>query len=139
MKIAVTSQNFRTITPHAGKTRRFLVYEVHAAKEPVEIGRLDLDKMMTIHEFRGFEGDHPLYQMDLLITGSAGAGFVRKLQSHGVQVVVTGERDPVRAIVDLQSNRVNPPFSSACNPHHDHQRRDKALIGPVHSFPSEAG
>ena len=27
MKIAVTSQNFRTITPHAGTTRRFLVYE----------------------------------------------------------------------------------------------------------------
>ncbi|MEW8693532.1 MAG: nitrogen fixation protein, partial [Candidatus Thiodiazotropha endolucinida] len=27
MKIAVTSQNFRTITQHAGKTRRFLIYE----------------------------------------------------------------------------------------------------------------
>ncbi|MEW8525962.1 MAG: hypothetical protein AB2552_23275 [Candidatus Thiodiazotropha endolucinida] len=27
MKIAVTSQNYRTITQHAGKTRRFLIYE----------------------------------------------------------------------------------------------------------------
>jgi len=27
MKIAVASQNFRTVTPHAGRTRRFLVYE----------------------------------------------------------------------------------------------------------------
>jgi len=27
MRIGVTSQNFRTITGHAGKTRRFLVFE----------------------------------------------------------------------------------------------------------------
>ena len=28
MRIGVTSQNFRTITGHAGKTRRFLIYDV---------------------------------------------------------------------------------------------------------------
>ncbi|MES9818387.1 MAG: hypothetical protein ABW155_17235 [Candidatus Thiodiazotropha sp.] len=27
MKIAVISQNFRTITQHAGNTRRFLIYK----------------------------------------------------------------------------------------------------------------
>ena len=28
MRIAVTSQNFRTVTGHAGKARRFLVFDV---------------------------------------------------------------------------------------------------------------
>ena len=65
MKIAVTSQNFKNVTPHAGKTRRFLVYEVGGDGEPVETGRLDLDKVMTIHEFRGGDAAHPLDQMDV--------------------------------------------------------------------------
>ncbi|HKJ77206.1 MAG TPA: nitrogen fixation protein, partial [Gammaproteobacteria bacterium] len=42
MEIAITSQNFRTVTGHAGKTRRFLVYEAGPGQEPVEVDRLDL-------------------------------------------------------------------------------------------------
>ncbi len=40
MRIGVTSQNFRTITGHAGKTRRFLIFEqdatgaLHEAEAP---------------------------------------------------------------------------------------------------------
>lgn len=34
MKIAVTSQNFRTITPHAGRTRRFLFTRPPRAANP---------------------------------------------------------------------------------------------------------
>ena len=37
MKIAVTSQNFRTITGHAGKTRRFIIYGAQGTDAPVEI------------------------------------------------------------------------------------------------------
>jgi hypothetical protein len=32
MKIAVTSQNFSTITGHAGRARRFLMYDINAQK-----------------------------------------------------------------------------------------------------------
>ncbi len=120
MKIAVTSQNFRTVTPHAGKTRRFLVYEINSEGEPSQVGRIDLDRGMTIHEFGGREDAHPLDQMDVLITGSAGAGFVQSLRSRGVQVVVTGETDPLQAIVDFRSNRVRPPGPQSCNHHHHH-------------------
>ena len=59
MKIAVTSQNFRTITPHAGKTLRFLVYEATEGGEPVEVDRLDLPKELSMHEFHA-DGPHPL-------------------------------------------------------------------------------
>ncbi|CAK0762635.1 hypothetical protein CCP3SC1_390001 [Gammaproteobacteria bacterium] len=44
MKIAVTSQNFRTISEHAGKARRFLIFEADSLGCPQEIGRLDLLK-----------------------------------------------------------------------------------------------
>lgn len=120
MKIAITSQNFRTVTPHAGKTRRFLVYEVNADGEASEIGRIDLDQSMTIHEFGGRDDAHPLDQMDVLITGSAGAGFVQRLHARGLQVVVTGETDPVQAIADFRENRIKPPNPHSCN-HHHHQ------------------
>lgn len=124
MRIAVTSQNFRTITPHAGKTRRFLVYEVDGDDEPVETGRLDLDKMMTIHEFHGNDAAHPLDEMDVLITGSAGAGFVQRLHSRGVQVVQTGEKDPMQAIADLRNGQIKPTDPHSCNHHHHHHHEE---------------
>ena len=53
MKIGITSQNFRTITGHAGKTRRFLIYADDGSGKAVEIDRLDLPKEMSMHAFRG--------------------------------------------------------------------------------------
>jgi predicted Fe-Mo cluster-binding NifX family protein len=118
MKIAVTSQNYRTVTGHAGKTRRFLVYEATPGSTPVEIERLDLDKMMTMHEFRNNDGSHPLDEVDVLITGSAGAGFIQKMFTRGVGVVVTGEEDPMQAVKDLMENNIKPPAPDSCNHHH---------------------
>jgi predicted Fe-Mo cluster-binding NifX family protein len=108
MKIAVTSQNFRTVTGHAGKARRFLVYEADMGRVPVEFARFDLPREMSIHEFPG--GPHPLDGMDVLITGSAGRGFVDSLAQRGVRVVVTGEPDPVRAVTDYLADRLEPAF-----------------------------
>ena len=34
MRIAVASQNFRTVTGHAGKSRRFLVFDVAPVRTP---------------------------------------------------------------------------------------------------------
>jgi hypothetical protein len=65
MKIAVTSQNFRTITGHAGKTRRFLVYEAEGS-EVREIQRLDLPKEQSFHELPG-DAAHPIDGVDVLI------------------------------------------------------------------------
>ncbi|HAF55643.1 MAG TPA: nitrogen fixation protein, partial [Thauera sp.] len=44
MRIAITSQNFRTVTAHAGKARRFLVFDLSCPCLPREIERLDLPK-----------------------------------------------------------------------------------------------
>lgn len=108
MKIAITSQNFRTITGHAGKTRRFLVFEAEQGIEPVEVERIDLPMDLAFHEFRG-EGDHPVDVAEVVITGSAGPGFIQRLAARGIRVFVTSETDPRRAIRALFEGTLPPP------------------------------
>lgn len=96
MKAAVTSQNFRTITGHAGKTRRFIVFDASNAEEIHETGRIDLPKEMSIHEYRGQA--HPLDDVDVVITSSCGDGFIRKMEKRGVRVMTTEDTDPLAAV-----------------------------------------
>lgn len=98
VKIGVTSQNFRTITSHAGKTRRFLVYE--AGPEGIrELERLDLPKEMAMHEFHGDQ--HPIDDLDVLITGSCGQGFLSRMAAKGIRVIATSETDPMTAVAGV--------------------------------------
>ena len=107
MKIGVTSQNFRTITGHAGKTRRFLIYSENEQGEWIESERLDLPKEMSIHEFRGLK--HPIEAVDVLITAGCGDGFKRKMKARGVEVVTTSESDPLSAATQYASGTTLPP------------------------------
>lgn len=112
---AVTSQNFRTITGHAGKARRFILFDALSPNEITEIGRLDLPLEMAMHGFDDRQ-QHPLDGTDLLITGGAGDGFVMHMARRGVRVVRTGETDPVEAIRGCYLGTLKPPV-----PHdHDH-------------------
>lgn len=123
MKIAITSQNFRTITGHAGKTRRFLVFEAAQGVEPTEVERIDLPLEMSFHEFRG-TGPHPIDSVDAIITGSAGPGFIRHLASRGIQVFVTSETDPrraIRALLDGTLASATPHEGSQCGSHGSHE------------------
>ena len=97
MKIAVTSQNFRTITPHAGRTRRFLVYEATEGGEPVEVDRLDLPKELSMHEFHA-DGPHPLDAVDVIIAGSFGEGFATRIAARGIVAVATDLTYPIEAV-----------------------------------------
>ncbi|MBT3204405.1 MAG: nitrogen fixation protein [Gammaproteobacteria bacterium] len=116
MNIAVTSQNFRTITGHAGKSRRFLVYTSPSVGEWVETDRLDLPKEMSMHEFKG--GSHPIDAFDVLITGGCGDGFIRKMSMRGIKVIATSESDPVTAVKTYASGKALP----AAEPHeHNHK------------------
>lgn len=106
MKIGVTSQNFKTITGHAGKTRRFIVFEQNAEKCS-EVERIDLSKEMSMHEFRGVQ--HPLDSLDVLITASCGEGFIRKMNARGVKVVATSESSPIDAVNSFITGQALPP------------------------------
>ena len=97
MRIAVTSQNLRTVTGHAGVNRRFMVWEVEPGQGPVRTGDIKLPKDMAFHNFHE-AGPHPLDSVDVLITGGCGEGFVRRLARRGVSVLRTSESDPETAV-----------------------------------------
>lgn len=120
MRIAVSSQNYRTVTGHAGKARRFIVFEADGESPPREIERLDLDANMAIHGYNR-NAAHPLDSMNALITGGAGEGFVRHLAARGVMVVATNETIPGLAVEAFLDGRVKSA-SAACN--HDHGNAD---------------
>jgi len=115
MKIGITSQNFRTITGHAGKARRFLIYESSDTGEIRETARWDLPKEMALHAFRG--DAHPLYTLDVLITAGCGEHFLGRLAQYGVRVIRTGEPDPDQAARMLAAGQpLPPPANEAVEP-----------------------
>lgn len=99
MKIAVTSQNRRTVTSHAGRCRRFWIYEV---EEGQIRGRemLELPREQSFHESRGRD-PHPLDGIDALISQSLGPGLIDRLAGMGARGYLTDESDPDRAVVLL--------------------------------------
>ena len=115
MQIAVTSQNFRSVTGHAGHARRFLVFRIDDTQSVSLVDKLDLPKELAIHGFDDRQ-PHPLYDMDVLITGGAGEGFKRRLAFRGVQVVATGETDPELAVRGFLTGTLMAPEAN----HHDH-------------------
>lgn len=148
MKIAVTSQNFRTVTPHAGRTRRFVVYEAaEDGGEPVEVNRLDLPKEMSMHEFHG-QGPHPLDAVDVIIAGSCGEGFAARMKTRGIIVVATELTDPVEAVKEYLARRqtesdVPPGVVCGCEHGrrhaHQHAHAHRHRHGPAHGSSARAG
>jgi len=100
MKIAVTSQNRKTITEHAGKCRKFWVYEID--KQQVTGKQLlELPLEQSFHESAHTadpQGAHPLDGTSLLITASAGNGLKARLSQKGMEVWVTTDTDPDHAV-----------------------------------------
>lgn len=96
MKIAVSSQNLKTITSHAGKCRNFRVYDIEN-KEIIHKTLLELTLEQSFHESHA-EAPHPLDGVDVLISGSAGANLLSRLDGMGIQSVVTPQTDPDSAV-----------------------------------------
>ena len=95
-KIAVTSQNRKTVTEHAGKCRKFWIYDV---KRGQVIGKtlLELPIEQSLHESPVGQA-HPLDAVDVLITAGIGSGLQQRLQQQGIQSVVTREENPDQAV-----------------------------------------
>ncbi len=110
MKIAVTSQNFKTITNHAGKARRFIVYDVTSPENIVEIERLDLDPTMAFHNFVGEH--HPIDGVEILISASFGEGFARKMAQRGIRASISNESDIKLAICRFLNDGKKLPIAN---------------------------
>ncbi|TVQ90515.1 MAG: nitrogen fixation protein [Chromatiaceae bacterium] len=123
MRIAISSQNFRSISAHAGKTRRFLIYDLLPDAAPTEVERLDLPKEMSLHEYHG--DDHPLYRLglDAIVTGGAGEHFIGRMARQGIRVIATGETDIPTVLAALTAGTALPPAAPHVDgdPHHHGQ------------------
>lgn len=136
MRIAVTSQNFRTVTPHAGRARRFLVFEAEAGAEPKEVDRLDLAKELAMHDWHG-TGAHPLDAVDVLIAGSFGEGFGQRMAARGIVALRTDKTDPLEAVKDYLAGNYDPAARS-CDEGHPHQHRHAHAEGHAHGHHGHA-
>ena len=122
MKIAVTSQNFCSVTGHAGRARRFLIYDVQPGAEPVEIERLDLPKDLAMHDFHG-QGPHPVDTVDVILSEGFGDGFARRMAARGIVAATTKETDPlaaVKAYLSVGATGVGVPTAATCACGHGH-------------------
>jgi len=122
MIVAVASQNFKTVTQHAGKARRFLLFEATAGQPVSEVGRLELSEGQAIHDFVG-DGPHPLDRAKVIVAGSAGEGFIRRMDARGIVTVLTEETDPVAAIRSYVEGALAPTAAESahvCGCHGDH-------------------
>ena len=118
MQIAVTSQNRQTITEHAGKCRKFWLYQVEQGKV-VDKQLIELPIEQTFH------GNHhalpaPLNGINVLISGGMGRGLYHRLMQSGILPLVTVEEAPDQAIAAFLGNsldRFSAHGAHACKNH----------------------
>lgn len=121
MRVAVTSQIFRTVTGHAGHARSFLIFEAQPGSEPVEVERISLSKEQVIHEFRG--GSHPIDGVEVLLSHGFGAHFAQNMAARGITAVRTEKEDPLEAVKDfLACQQAGQALATepGCDCGHDH-------------------
>lgn len=99
MRIAIASQNRRAVTGHAGRCRRFWVFDVRNGKvERREL--LELDKSNTLHASApGIPA--PLQGLDVLVAASICDKLSSRLARHGLRAVSTNHSNPEDALHSL--------------------------------------
>ena len=103
-KIAVTSQNRKTVTEHAGKCRKFWIYDIHAG---AVVGKqlLELALEQSLHESAPTAA-HPLDEVSVLLTTGFGAGLQQRLARKGIEAVMTTETTPDAAVASFLAAQV---------------------------------
>ncbi|MDE2442448.1 MAG: hypothetical protein KGP14_15640, partial [Betaproteobacteria bacterium] len=110
MKIAIATQEFVKVSGHAGQTRQWLLYDLthhHANRLLPAPRRVVLGKGQILHIFDD-DGPHPLDGVDVVITASAGDGFIRHMRKRGADVLLTSETDPAVAITRILAGEALP-------------------------------
>ncbi|MDR1934488.1 MAG: hypothetical protein LBS49_02695 [Candidatus Accumulibacter sp.] len=96
LKIAVSSQNRKTVTEHAGRCRKFWVYQIRGNRIDDKTLR-ELTPEQTLHSSPLGDG-HPLDDVHVLISSGMSPFLYQRLQRGGIRPFVTDESDPDRAV-----------------------------------------
>jgi predicted Fe-Mo cluster-binding NifX family protein len=116
MQIAVSSQNRKTITEHAGKCREFWIYKIDKG-EISDKRLLELPMEQTLHASH-HQLPGPLAAINVLISGSIGAGLHHRLMQAGIQPIITVEESPDMAVAAYLEGRLD--WLPIDHPHHCH-------------------
>ncbi len=106
MKIAITSQNRRKVTAHAGRCRRFWLFDVENGQL---CGRelLELDKTETLHAV-GPAIPRALQSVDVLISSGMCENLLTRLNRHGIEALTTQAEDPDEALRSFLTREASP-------------------------------
>lgn len=109
MKVAIATDDYVRVAGHAGQARRWLVHD--SADGGPQPQRIRLEKTQVFHHWQE-DGPHPLDGVSVIVAGSAGDGFLRRMAKRGVEVRLTGERDAARALAKVLDGQplATPPF-----------------------------
>ena len=119
MRIAITSQNRHSITEHAGKCRKFWIYDVRE-QQVTNKQLVELPGGQSLHAQKNGLPT-ALSDINVLISGSMGRPLYLRLREQGILPLIACEDDPDRAVQDFITGKL-----FTCNPnapharHHDH-------------------
>jgi predicted Fe-Mo cluster-binding NifX family protein len=101
MKIALSCQDGLTISGHAGHCTKFVIYTISD-------GKIESSSILEIEKERTFHNvlhnimlpfmSHPLFNVDVIMSGSMGAGFIEKMKIKGIEAIPTSEKVPEIAV-----------------------------------------
>jgi len=148
MKIAVTSQNRKDITGHAGKCRKFWLYELEGQQiKNKQLVELPLSQSFheVAHATTASAAPHPLDGIQVLIAGGMGQGLQNRLKHKGIQAIATSETQPDQAVAAWLAGtlvEIDPESHEGGGHHHDDEHQhDQAGHHPTAVFvaPSSIG
>lgn len=107
MKIAIATDDFEQVSGHAGQATRWLLFHCQSGHDSGPAVRIELQKAQVFHLWED-SGPHPLDGIDVVITRSAGDGFLRRIQKRGVDVLLTRESHAETALLKVMAGETLP-------------------------------
>jgi predicted Fe-Mo cluster-binding NifX family protein len=104
MKIAITSQNVRSVTAHAGRCRKFWVYDIAKVGSEIKKRFVELENNESLHSMKD-QLPEKLSGLNVLITVNLGASLRSKLSAAGVVAHLTDESSPDYALLKFLASK----------------------------------
>ncbi len=107
MKIAITSQNAKSVTAHAGRCRKFWVYELSSDGADIVKQFVELEMDETLHTMQS-SLPPKLAGIDVLITANLGESLRKKLTEAGITTHLLSSATPDIALLNYLADERQP-------------------------------
>ena len=126
-RVALSSNKTGKIVGHAGKCKRFLIYDIEQDGQYTK-SEIELTEEQQLHNLLHSEsseiGDNPILNTNILLTQSIGQGAINNLAAKfNIAAYIIKEDDPDEAIEKLVQGRLQA-YAQAEHDHHHHHHHD---------------